>query len=75
MVKNHSDSERGNLLSPRGLHFPISSKGSFMHHPKDITAHTTAFVTPVVMHWLERGNKKILDADISCYILSSKCVK
>ena len=31
IVKNHSDSERGNLLSPlHGLLFPISSKGSFI---------------------------------------------
>ena len=29
MVKDHSDSERGNLLPPHGLLFPISSKGSF----------------------------------------------
>ena len=28
MVKDHSDSERGNLLPPHGLLFPISSKGS-----------------------------------------------
>ena len=26
MVKDHSDSERGNLLPPHGLFFPISSK-------------------------------------------------
>ena len=38
MVKNHSD----------GLLFSISSKGSYMHHPTDRIAHTTAFVTPVV---------------------------
>ena len=25
-----------------------------MHHPKDRIAHTAAFVTPVVEHWLER---------------------
>ena len=30
MVKNYSDSERGNLLLPHGLLFPISSKGSFI---------------------------------------------
>ena len=30
MVKDHSDSERGNLLPPHGLLFPISSKGSFI---------------------------------------------
>ena len=30
MVKNHSDSERGNLLLPQGLLFPINSKGCFI---------------------------------------------
>ena len=25
-----------------------------MHHPIDRIAHTTAFVTPVVEHWLEQ---------------------
>ena len=30
MVEDHSDSERGNLLPPHGLLFPISSKGSFI---------------------------------------------
>ena len=25
-----------------------------MHHPTDRIAHTTAFVTPVMDHWLER---------------------
>ena len=43
MVKDHSDSERGNPLPPHRLLFPT-----------DKIAHTTAFVTPVVEHWLER---------------------
>ena len=30
MVKDHSGSERGNLLLPHGLLFPINSKGSFI---------------------------------------------
>ena len=30
MVKDHSDSERGNPLPPHGLLFPISNKGSFI---------------------------------------------
>ena len=25
-----------------------------MHHPTERIAHTTAFVTPVVEHWLEQ---------------------
>ena len=30
IVKNHSDSERGNPLPPQGLLFSIRSKGSFI---------------------------------------------
>ena len=30
MIKDHSDSERRNLLPPHRLLFPISSKGSFI---------------------------------------------
>ena len=52
-VKDHSDSERGNLLLPHILLFPISSKGSFICIIPDRITHTTAFVTPVVEHWLE----------------------
>ena len=52
-VKDHSDSERGKPLPPHGLLFSINSKGS-LHHPTDRITHTTAFVTPVVKHWLER---------------------
>ena len=44
MVKDHSDSASGNPL--QGFFY--------MHHPTDRIAHTTAFVTPVVEHWLER---------------------
>ena len=44
--------------TPLPLHwllFPINNKSSFyMHHPTDMIAHTTAFVTPVVEHWLEQ---------------------
>ena len=31
-----------------------------MHHPTDTITHTTAFVTPVVEHWLEREISQIL---------------
>ena len=55
MVKDHSDSERESPLPPHWLLFPINSKFFFyMHHPTDRIAHTTAFVTPVVEHWVER---------------------
>ena len=54
MVKDHSDSEKGNQLPPHGLLFPISSKGSFICTIPERIAHTMAFVTPVVEHWLER---------------------
>ena len=53
MVKDHSDSEKGNLLPPHRLLFTINSKGSFICTIPHRIAHTTAFVTPVVEHWLE----------------------
>ena len=66
MVKDHSDSERGNPLLPHGLLFPINSKGFYMHYPTDRIVHTTAFVTPVMEHWLNLFNKKyMLQPDIS----------
>ena len=54
MVKDHSDSEKGNPLLPPRLLLSINSKGSFICTIPDRIAHTTAFVTPVVEHWLER---------------------
>ena len=51
MVNGHSNSERGNLMTPHGLLFPISSKGSFIYTRITLT---TACVTPVVEHWLEQ---------------------
>ena len=46
MVKNHSYSDKGNLLPPHAQGF------FYMHYPTDMITHTTAFVTPVVEHWL-----------------------
>ena len=51
-LKDHSDRERGNLVPPHGLLFLISSK-DYIHHPTGRIAHSTAFVTPIVEHWLE----------------------
>ena len=49
MVNDNSDSEKGNPHPPYGILFP----SSFICIIDRIT-HTTAFVTPVVEHWLER---------------------
>ena len=54
MVKDHSDSEKGNPLPTHGVLFPINSKGYFICTIPHRIAHTTAFVTPVVEHWLEQ---------------------
>ena len=54
MVKDHSDSDKGNPLPPHRLLFPINSNRSFICTIPHRIAHTTAFVTPVVEHWLER---------------------
>ena len=48
-----------------------------MHHPTDRIAHTTAFVTPVVAHWLEREiaqrvhTMKVIRK--LCYLYHLKC--
>ena len=36
-----------------------------MHHPTERISHTTAFVTPLVEHWLERYEDKMA----TCVIL------
>ena len=59
-VKDHSDSERGNLLLPHGLPILISSKGFYMHHPTDRIAYTTAFVISVVQQGFTTGMDKCL---------------
>ena len=38
----------------RCRHIGYSYRLTAMHHPTDRITHTTAFVTPVVEHWLER---------------------
>ena len=43
MVKDHSDSERGNPLPPHGFFY--------MYYPRDRIAHTTAFVIPNSTGW------------------------
>ena len=42
MVKDHSDSEKGNALPPHRLFFPISSKGS---HRQDNTYHGLCYTS------------------------------
>ena len=39
MVKDHSDSEKGNPVPPHRLLFPINSKGSFICTTPDRIAH------------------------------------
>ena len=47
MVKDHSDSERGNPLPPHGLLFPINSKGYFYapSHRQDNTYHGLCYTS------------------------------
>ena len=55
MVKDHSDSEKGNPLPPHTILFRLTARVLlYIYHPTDKIAHTTAFVTPVMEHWLER---------------------
>ena len=50
MVKDHSDSERGNPLPPHGLLFPISSKECFVYIIPDriVGLHSTLCYTSCV---------------------------
>ena len=41
-----------------GYSFRLAAR-VYMHHPTERIAHTTAFVTPVVEHWLERDNSSM----------------
>ena len=52
MVKDHSDSEKGNPQPPHRLLLSINP--SVLLYSTDRIAHTMAFVTQVVEHWLER---------------------
>ena len=36
-----------------------------MHHPTDRIAHTTAFVTPVMEHWLEQEIAQWVNSSIN----------
>ena len=61
MVKDHSDSERGNALPPlHGLLFSISSMGSFICTSPQAVVYLPRPVVPVVEYWLERKPLKIL---------------
>ena len=54
MVKDHSDSERGNPLPQHGLLFSIKSKGSFICTIPQTGKHIPRPLLPVVEHWLEQ---------------------
>ena len=45
MVKDHSDSERGNQLLSHGLFFSIDSKGSFICTRQDSTYHSLCYTS------------------------------
>ena len=54
-VKDHSDIESGTLL------LPLPGLLCQDKDPTERTAHTTAFDTPVVEHWLEQCIKQLHD--------------
>ena len=57
MVKDHSNSERGNLLLPlHGFLYSINIQGTFyMHSPIDRIVHTIAYV---IQLWCTGWNEK-----------------
>ena len=70
MAKDHSDSEKGNLLPSHGLLFPINSKGSFICTIPDRIAHTTTFVTGP-FHGICEVTSKILKSEFD---QNTKCI-
>ena len=59
MVKDYSDSTRGNPLLPLELFFPISSKGSFICTIPQIGEHIPQpLLHQVMKHWMEREIQK-----------------
>ena len=45
---------RGNLLPPLGYSYRLTARVHLYASPTDRIPHTTAFVTPVMEHWLKR---------------------
>ena len=59
MVKDHSDSKKGNPVQPlHGILFSISSKGSIICRIPERISHTLAFVTLLHQLWSIGWNKK-----------------
>ena len=54
MVKGPLDSERKPAAATIATLSDEQQGFFYMHYPTDRITHTTAFVTPVVEHWLER---------------------
>ena len=54
MVKDYSDSEREIPSCHMGYTFRLAASVILYAHTTDKIAHTTAFVTAVMEHWMER---------------------
>ena len=75
MVKDHSDSERGNPLPLHRLQFPISSKGVLYAstHRQDNTYHSICYTTSGALAgtrniMLKEGNVRFNDTLNTLYI-------
>ena len=62
MVKDHSDSRRKPAATTWATLFDSQQGIFYMHHPTDRIAHTMAFITPAVEHWLEREINYVRDS-------------
>ena len=72
LVKNHSVKLKDK--TQHGLIFGQQQGIFYMHHPTDRIAHTTAFVTPVVEHWLEQEIIQLSFMLMYCQSLSSAAI-
>ena len=59
MVKDHSDSEKGNPLPPHRLIFPINSKGSFICTRQDSTYHDLCYTSCGALAGTRNSNIRI----------------
>ena len=57
MIKDHSDSEKGNPLPPHRLLFPINSKGS---HRQDSTYHCLCYTSRGALAGTRTDDDKVL---------------
>ena len=77
MIKDHSDSEKGNPLPPHRLLFPINSKGSFIcapSHRQDSTYHRLCYTSRGALADTKKGNHRFMNAHNETNVVGTEYV-